>query len=89
MGRYNYYCSSYSKYYVEDGKWYLITFYLLLTYLQSVLFICSPMDLDMYKHPSSYFKALHEFGNTIIPAESGELASGLSGRKNGRTFNYS
>jgi hypothetical protein len=23
------------------------------------------------------FKALHEFGNTIIPAESGELASGL------------
>jgi phosphopantothenoylcysteine decarboxylase/phosphopantothenate--cysteine ligase len=25
------------------------------------------------------FKALHEFGNTIIPAESGELASGLSG----------
>jgi phosphopantothenoylcysteine decarboxylase/phosphopantothenate--cysteine ligase len=29
---------------------------------------------------NSYFKALHEFGNTIIPAESGELASGLSGR---------
>jgi phosphopantothenoylcysteine decarboxylase/phosphopantothenate--cysteine ligase len=25
------------------------------------------------------FKALYEFGNTIIPAESGELASGLSG----------
>jgi phosphopantothenoylcysteine decarboxylase/phosphopantothenate--cysteine ligase len=39
------------------------------------------MDLDMYKHPSTIatFKALHEFGNTIIPAESGELASGLSG----------
>jgi phosphopantothenoylcysteine decarboxylase/phosphopantothenate--cysteine ligase len=37
------------------------------------------MDLDMYKHPSTIatFKALHEFGNTIIPAESGELASGL------------
>jgi hypothetical protein len=25
---------------------------------------------------NSYFKALYEFGNTIIPAESGELASG-------------
>jgi phosphopantothenoylcysteine decarboxylase/phosphopantothenate--cysteine ligase len=38
------------------------------------------MDLDMYKHPTiATFKALHEFGNTIIPAESGELASGLSG----------
>jgi phosphopantothenoylcysteine decarboxylase/phosphopantothenate--cysteine ligase len=38
------------------------------------------MDLDMYKHPSTIatFKALYEFGNTIIPAESGELASGLS-----------
>jgi phosphopantothenoylcysteine decarboxylase/phosphopantothenate--cysteine ligase len=49
------------------------------------------MDLDMYKHPSTIatFKALYEFGNTIIPAESGELASGLSGRTNGRTFNYS
>jgi phosphopantothenoylcysteine decarboxylase/phosphopantothenate--cysteine ligase len=41
------------------------------------------MDLDMYKHPSTIatFKALHEFGNTIIPAESGELASGLSGEE--------
>jgi phosphopantothenoylcysteine decarboxylase/phosphopantothenate--cysteine ligase len=39
------------------------------------------MDLDMYKHPSTVasFKALKDFGNTIIPAESGELASGLSG----------
>jgi phosphopantothenoylcysteine decarboxylase/phosphopantothenate--cysteine ligase len=27
----------------------------------------------------SSFKALHQFGNIIIPAESGELASGLSG----------
>jgi phosphopantothenoylcysteine decarboxylase/phosphopantothenate--cysteine ligase len=35
----------------------------------------------MYKHPSTIatLKALNEFGNTIIPAESGELASGLSG----------
>ena len=39
------------------------------------------MDLDMYKHPSTVanFFSLTEFGNTIIPAESGELASGLSG----------
>ncbi|KIA84040.1 bifunctional phosphopantothenoylcysteine decarboxylase/phosphopantothenate--cysteine ligase CoaBC [Flavobacterium sp. AED] len=39
------------------------------------------MDLDMYKHPSTVanFFSLTEFGDTIIPAESGELASGLSG----------
>jgi phosphopantothenoylcysteine decarboxylase / phosphopantothenate---cysteine ligase len=39
------------------------------------------MDLDMYKHPSTIanFFSLTEFGDTIIPAESGELASGLSG----------
>jgi phosphopantothenoylcysteine decarboxylase/phosphopantothenate--cysteine ligase len=50
------------------------------------------MDLDMYKHPSTIatFKALHEFGNKYNPLlESGELASGLSGRKNGRDNNYS
>jgi phosphopantothenoylcysteine decarboxylase/phosphopantothenate--cysteine ligase len=54
---------------------------LLLTYLQSVLFILLPngfryVQASLY---NSYFKALYEFGNTIIPAESGELASGLSG----------
>jgi phosphopantothenoylcysteine decarboxylase/phosphopantothenate--cysteine ligase len=53
---------------------------LLLTYLQSVLFILLRngfryVQASLY---NSYFKALHEFGNTIIPAESGELASGLS-----------
>ncbi|MFE3867178.1 bifunctional phosphopantothenoylcysteine decarboxylase/phosphopantothenate--cysteine ligase CoaBC [Flavobacterium sp. LS2P90] len=39
------------------------------------------MDLDMYKHPSTIanFFSLTEYGDTIIPAESGELASGLSG----------
>jgi phosphopantothenoylcysteine decarboxylase/phosphopantothenate--cysteine ligase len=33
------------------------------------------MDLDMYKHPSTIanFSSLTQFGNTIIPAESGEL----------------
>ena len=39
------------------------------------------MDLDMYKHPSTIanFFSLTQFGDTKIPAESGELASGLSG----------
>ena len=39
------------------------------------------MDLDMYKHPSTIanFFSLTEFGDAIIPAETGELASGLSG----------
>jgi phosphopantothenoylcysteine decarboxylase/phosphopantothenate--cysteine ligase len=55
-----------------------ITFYLLFLSAKCVYFAPS-MDLDMYKHPSTIatFKALNEFGNTIIPAESGELASGL------------
>jgi phosphopantothenoylcysteine decarboxylase/phosphopantothenate--cysteine ligase len=56
---------------------------LLATYLSAKcpVYFAPAMDLDMYKHPSTLanFKALHEFGNTIIPAESGELASGLSG----------
>jgi phosphopantothenoylcysteine decarboxylase/phosphopantothenate--cysteine ligase len=45
------------------------------------------MDLD-YKHPStqSNFKFLNQYGNIIIPAETGRLASGLSGegRMNGQ-----
>jgi phosphopantothenoylcysteine decarboxylase/phosphopantothenate--cysteine ligase len=54
-----------------------------LTYLQSVLFYFAPTSKLEYKHPSTIasLKALHEFGNTIIPAESGELASGLSGEE--------
>lgn len=45
------------------------------------VYIAPAMDLDMYIHPStvSSLSLLQEFGNTIIPAESGELASGLSG----------
>jgi phosphopantothenoylcysteine decarboxylase / phosphopantothenate---cysteine ligase len=45
------------------------------------VYIAPAMDLDMYKHPSTLasFEAFAKFGNTIIPAESGELASGLSG----------
>lgn len=39
------------------------------------------MDLDMYKHPSTQanIQTLQERGTILIPAESGELASGLSG----------
>ena len=53
------------------------------TYLSAKcpVYFAPAMDLDMYKHPSTVasFKALQKFGNIIIPAESGELASGLSG----------
>ncbi len=56
---------------------------LLATYLSAKcpVYFAPAMDLDMYKHPSTLanFKTLADFGNTIIPAESGELASGLSG----------
>ncbi|MBL0737415.1 bifunctional phosphopantothenoylcysteine decarboxylase/phosphopantothenate--cysteine ligase CoaBC [Flavobacterium sp. GN10] len=45
------------------------------------VYFAPAMDLDMYKHPStlSSFVALKQYGNIMIPAESGELASGLSG----------
>ena len=56
---------------------------LIATYLSAKcpVYFAPAMDLDMYKHPStvSSFRTLQQFGNTIIPAESGELASGLSG----------
>jgi phosphopantothenoylcysteine decarboxylase/phosphopantothenate--cysteine ligase len=56
---------------------------LIATYLSAKcpVYFAPAMDLDMYKHPSTIasFKALDQFGNTIIPAENGELASGLSG----------
>jgi phosphopantothenoylcysteine decarboxylase/phosphopantothenate--cysteine ligase len=56
---------------------------LIATYLSAKcpVYFAPAMDLDMYKHPSTFasFKALGNFGNIIIPAESGELASGLSG----------
>ncbi len=56
---------------------------LIATYLSAKcpVYVAPAMDLDMYKHPStiSSFNSLTTFGNTIIPAESGELASGLSG----------
>jgi len=56
---------------------------LLATYLSAKcpVYFAPAMDLDMYIHPTSInnFETLKAFGNTIIPAESGELASGLSG----------
>jgi phosphopantothenoylcysteine decarboxylase/phosphopantothenate--cysteine ligase len=56
---------------------------LLATYLSAKcpVFVAPAMDLDMYKHPSTIasLDSLQSFGNQIIPAESGELASGLSG----------
>ena len=43
--------------------------------------VAPAMDLDMYQHPSvrSNLDYLQARGNLIIPAESGELASGLHG----------
>ena len=40
------------------------------------------MDLDMYRHPAvlANLEKLRSFGNLILDAESGELASGLSGQ---------
>ncbi|OYU81835.1 MAG: phosphopantothenoylcysteine decarboxylase [Flavobacterium sp. BFFFF1] len=53
------------------------------TYLSAKcpVYFAPAMDLDMYRHGSTLdnFNILKRFGNTIIPAESGELASGLSG----------
>lgn len=56
---------------------------LLATYLSAKcpVYFAPAMDLDMYKHPSTKnsLVTLESFGNTMIPAESGELASGLHG----------
>ena len=56
---------------------------LIATYLSAKcpVYFAPAMDLDMYKHPSTLdsFHKLSAFGNIIIPAENGELASGLSG----------
>ncbi|WP_343681463.1 bifunctional phosphopantothenoylcysteine decarboxylase/phosphopantothenate--cysteine ligase CoaBC [Chryseobacterium arthrosphaerae] len=46
------------------------------------VFIAPAMDLDMYVHPSTKknLELAESFGHTVIPAESGELASGLTGQ---------
>ncbi|EPA00603.1 Phosphopantothenoylcysteine decarboxylase [Indibacter alkaliphilus LW1] len=54
------------------------------TYLSArcPVMIAPAMDLDMYQHPSviNNLHRLSSFGNIILDAESGELASGLSGQ---------
>ncbi|MFP3596340.1 bifunctional phosphopantothenoylcysteine decarboxylase/phosphopantothenate--cysteine ligase CoaBC [Chryseobacterium sp. SIMBA_029] len=46
------------------------------------VFIAPAMDLDMYVHPSTRknLEMAESFGHVVIPAESGELASGLIGQ---------
>lgn len=46
------------------------------------VFIAPAMDLDMYAHPSTQknLEQAESFGHIIIPAENGELASGLIGQ---------
>ncbi|MDO4228624.1 MAG: bifunctional phosphopantothenoylcysteine decarboxylase/phosphopantothenate--cysteine ligase CoaBC [Capnocytophaga sp.] len=57
---------------------------LLATYLsaKSPVFVAPAMDLDMYAHPTvnANLEKLQSFGNHIIPATYGELASGLVGQ---------
>ena len=57
--------------------------FFLATYLSAKckIMLAPAMDLDMYKHPSTKanLEKLVSFGNIIIPAGSGELASGLVG----------
>jgi phosphopantothenoylcysteine decarboxylase/phosphopantothenate--cysteine ligase len=56
---------------------------LLATYLSAKcpVYFAPAMDLDMYQHPSTKnaLEKLHSFGTILIPAASGELASGLVG----------
>jgi phosphopantothenoylcysteine decarboxylase/phosphopantothenate--cysteine ligase len=57
---------------------------LLATYLSArcPVFLAPAMDLDMYQHPSvlDNIQKLQSFGNRLIEAEHGELASGLIGQ---------
>lgn len=57
--------------------------FLLATYLSAKcpVYFAPAMDLDMYRHPSTRmsFETLESYGNVMIPATAGELASGLTG----------
>ena len=57
---------------------------LITTYLsmKAPVFIAPAMDLDMYRHPATQanLRTLQQFGNHIIEAASGELASHLVGK---------
>lgn len=56
---------------------------LIATYLSArcPVFFAPAMDLDMYRHPSTQenIRKLIAYGNHLVEAEDGELASGLSG----------
>ncbi|GAF02225.1 epidermin decarboxylase [Saccharicrinis fermentans DSM 9555 = JCM 21142] len=62
---------------------------LVTTYLSArcPVFVAPTMDLDMYLHPANQrnMTILQQDGVHIIEAETGELASGLSGK--GRMLN--
>ncbi|MFN8117066.1 MAG: bifunctional phosphopantothenoylcysteine decarboxylase/phosphopantothenate--cysteine ligase CoaBC [Bacteroidia bacterium] len=49
--------------------------------VRNKVFVAPAMDLEMYQHPTTKHNIdiLRKNGNIIIPAESGELASGLIG----------
>ncbi|MEM6813388.1 MAG: bifunctional phosphopantothenoylcysteine decarboxylase/phosphopantothenate--cysteine ligase CoaBC [Bacteroidota bacterium] len=57
---------------------------LLATYLSAKcpVIVAPAMDLDMYQHPTTQnnLKKLCAFGNEVVEARDGELASGLSGQ---------
>lgn len=57
---------------------------LLTTYLSAKcpVMVAPAMDLDMYNHPTTQrnLQILKNFGNTIVEAATGELASGLVGK---------
>lgn len=57
---------------------------LIATYMSAKcpVFIAPAMDLDMYQHPSTRnnLELAEDFGHIIIPAENGDLASGLVGQ---------
>ncbi len=56
---------------------------LLATYfsMENKVYFAPAMDLDMFKHPANQtnINLLVSYGNELIPAGSGELASGLKG----------
>lgn len=58
--------------------------FLMAVYLSTKcpVYFAPAMDLDMYKHPATQanMEGLQRFGHILIPAESGELASGLEGK---------
>jgi phosphopantothenoylcysteine decarboxylase/phosphopantothenate--cysteine ligase len=83
MGRYNYYCPATANTMSKMANGTCDNLLLATYHLQSVLFILLRNGFRYVQASPTIatFKALHEFGNTIIPAESGELASGLSGEE--------